>query len=167
MLYEERLSKAFSDSRGEGFAAHYRIGSLTQLTKFYLIFATGARTGVMLASDIVCRVEESYQRDLEQFRTQGSIQSTLFRLDPSEEEIRFDKIQRLKEDIWNSCKGCNLTRMAIFIRVREAWFGEIKGNHLNAALKELLAGGRIVSATGAVSHKETRFKFSKSTINGG
>jgi hypothetical protein len=41
----------------------------------------------------------------------------------------------------------------------QAWFGKLKSRHVNEALKALMADGRIISASGAVSAKNSKFQF--------
>ncbi len=164
-LYRSRLEKEFIKAKRTGYAGAYRIGSLAGQEKYYLIFATAHTKGIVLASDIVYGVEETYQQELKEFREaqeregKEAQQLFLFAADPTTEEIFQDKVTRLKEDIWIQCKGKQLSRIDIQVSVLGKWFGKIKGSHITKALSALKDDKRILESNGKISDEKTLFKF--------
>ncbi len=158
-LYEKKLAESFRDVRGAGFAASYPIRSLHGQCKYYLFFATSHQKGAILASEVICGMEETYQRELQEYKDRQAYQLTLFDIDPTEEEIFQEKVNLLQSDIWKVCKGKNLQRIDIYISIWEKWFGKIKSKHMTSALKYLKDNGYILEINGAMSNDKTRFKF--------
>lgn len=157
-LYLQRLRSELKASRGEGYAEAYRIGSLDEETKYYLVFASANKKGLILASNIVYGIEENYQRELERYRE--TAQMTMFpALDPTKEEIFKDKVDNLVQAIRVGCRGKGVTRQDIHAQMLETRFGIIKGPHVTAALKQLKQDGSIVSSKGNVSEDRAHFVF--------
>ena len=161
-LYLQRLADEFGRVRGSGFAAAYTIKSLQEQGKYSLMFATGHPRGAIIASEVVCGIEETYQRELEEYKASQSTQLAFSFLNPSEEELFLDKVTRLKEDIWSLCQGQELDRTKVYMLVWQKWFGKLKSKHVNEALKALIVDGRIIHASGAVSANYTKFQFRQS-----
>lgn len=160
-LYISRLSDAFRNVRGRGFAAAYPIRSITEEDKYVLIFATGHTRGAIIASELVCSAEETYQREVEDFQANQPRQLPLFSSDPSPEEIFQNKVSGLAESIFQACRGERLTRSEVYERILPEWFGRIRSKHMTQALKKLQDDGRIQQSTGAPSNRRTVFTFRK------
>jgi len=160
-LYLKRLTQEFASSRGSGFAAAYRIGSVEGANKYHLVFSTANKKGLNLASDIVYGIEESYQKEIEWYRANQTYQKTLFQLDPSESEIFDGKVGRIREQVLITWAGKSVSRRDIHadLVVNNGWFGSIKGKHLTKALRELTDGGQ-VKKSGAISDDRTIFHIS-------
>lgn len=161
-LYKELLVDEFRKLRRTGFADIYPIRTLEGKVKYYLVFATAHPKGITLASEVVYKVEEDYQRQLQEFKESQPYQLSLFSIDPTQEEIDRHKAERLKEDIWEAGKGQILTRNQIYTAVLTNWFGKITSKHLSDALKKLQQEGRILKIDGPLSQDTTRFTFQKS-----
>lgn len=161
-LYMDRLRDEIKKVSRKGYVESYRIGSLQEGTKYHLIFASSNKKGFTLASNIVYKIEEDYQMDIERYNE--SIQPSMFGvfgMRPSPEEIKEVKVKSLKEDIWTICKGQTLTRGDIHAKVLEngPWFGIVKGPHFTEALKALIQDGRIKGDPRPVSDDKTIFNF--------
>jgi hypothetical protein len=155
----DKLQASFESARGEGYVGSYTIRAITEENKYFLIFATSHPRGAIIASEVVAGIEETYQRELEEYKASQRSQIAFSFLNPSEDELFQDKVIRLQEDIWNLCQNQELSRTEIYVFVLEKWFGKLKSRHINAALKALIADGRIVYANGAVSANHTKFQF--------
>lgn len=158
-LYGQQLIQCFSKFRGTGFAACYPIKTLNNQCKYYLMFATAHEMGAILASETVYGVEETYQREAQEFKERQARQLSLFSLDPTEEEIFQKKVEELQDDIWKACKGETLSRTNIYITIWEKWFGRIKGKHMTAALNQLTNNGYILNVEGPISRSNSMIKF--------
>ncbi len=159
-FYMKRLEEEFSSVRGQGYTAAYRIGSLKEETKYYLVFATADLKGLVLANNIVCDVEEVYQKEVERYKSSRTPQLSMFSfIDPSEEEILRSKVDQLKDAIWDSCQGQTLTRLQIYGSVMDEWFGVIKSKHMTRAIKELKDEGKIIDLQGNPSNDKSIAKF--------
>ncbi|MBA3947567.1 MAG: three-Cys-motif partner protein TcmP [Herpetosiphonaceae bacterium] len=157
-LYLERLRETFRRAKKQGYAEAYRIGSLKEQTKYYLVFAGASAKGLVLANDIVYGIEENYQRELERYKSPDQV--SMFDLfDPTGEELFKSKVADLKNVIWQVCKGESLTRREIQARAIGRRFGIIKGPHMTQALKELKNEGVIVHSNGILSDDQTVFQF--------
>lgn len=161
-LYKQRLADAFANAKGTGYAASYSIRSLSGQNKYFLIFATAHPKGITLASEVVYRVEEDYQQQLQEYKESQFYQLSLFPVDPTQEEIDRHKAERLKEAIWEAGKGKTLNRIQIYTAILSSWFGKITSKHLSEALKSLQQEGRILKIDGPPSQDTTRFTFRKS-----
>lgn len=84
-LYLRRLTEEFQQTRGKGFAAYYPIKSITEQDKYFLVFATGHPKGAIIASELICSIEESYQREIEEFKASTPIQLSIF-AEPTKEQ---------------------------------------------------------------------------------
>lgn len=162
-LYLDLLTQEFRKARNEGYAYAYRVGSLEGEEKYHLIGATAGKKGAILASNIVYGVEESYQREVERYKTlNGDGQLHMFAvLDPTEQEVFDAKAKAIEKDIWNSSQGKKLSRLDIHVQLLSTRFGIIKGPHITQALKNLQKAGYIVHADGQFSNDATVFTFRK------
>jgi three-Cys-motif partner protein len=158
-LYIQRLTQEFSKVRRKGFVASYPIRAITEHDKYSLVFATGHILGAIIASELVCGVEETYQREVEDYKASRPRQLSLFDKAPTEEEIFEEKVTLLLEAIWNTCKGKKLSRPEVYERIWSEWFGKIRSKHFNDAIKRLQNDDRIVESTGAPSDPKTVFTF--------
>jgi len=161
-LYLTKLRDEFKRAKREGYADAYRIESLDGEEKYYLIYACRHRKGIILASNIVYGIEEVYQKDVEQYKATQSMQSSFFgELEPSEDEVMRQKVDKLKSDIGQACKGKQLTRQEIHALLLTTWFGQIKNSHVTHALKQMSdpKDGRITRSSGAISKDDTTFIF--------
>lgn len=158
-LYKERLIAQFKQSRGSGYADIYPIKTLEGKVKYYLVFATAHAKGIILASEVVYKVEEDYQKELQEFKELRGYQLQLFPRDPTPEEIARDKVNRLKEDIWKIGQGKAISRINIYTSILQEWFGKIKSTHVTNALKMLQQEGRILKIEGPLSQNNTLFTF--------
>jgi three-Cys-motif partner protein len=159
-LYTKRLSRELSAARNKGFAAAYPIRSIVEQDKYFLVFATGHPRGAIIASELVCGMEETYQRELEEYKATQPRQLSLFeKQKPTKEEIFQDKVTCLADDIWSLCRGQYLSRVEVYERILPKWFGKLRSKHITSALKKLLADNRIVKSTGAPSDRKTYFRF--------
>lgn len=157
-LYMEHLRSAFQAIKGEGYSESYRVGSLQEETKYYLVFATASKKGLVLASNVVCGIEENYQRELERYK--ASAQLDMFALfDPTEEQIFKAKVDSLEKDIAKACCGRSLSRRDIHAMMLKERFGIVKSPHVTSALKRLIDDGVITSKTGQVSDDRAIFSF--------
>jgi hypothetical protein len=158
-LYLKRLSTGFSQIRGEGYAAAYRIGSQEGDNKYHLVFATASKKGITLASNIVYGIEEVYQKQVEWYRLNSTGQLSMFSIiDPTEDEIFEMKVNTIQNQIWAECRGKNLSRLDIHTLLLPGWFGVIKGSHLTRALQNLCKGKGVIS-NGQISQDSTIFTF--------
>jgi len=133
------------------------------------MYACAHKKGIVLASNVVCGVEEKYKVELLEYRKlqeEGkliAVQLSLFEEEePTEEKIFEEKVAQLKNYIWKRCKGQNLTRINIHARVLDIWFGRIKTPHMTQALKALKDEGYILSVSGNISDEKAIFKFKAS-----
>ena len=165
-LYLERLEETFNLSHKKGYAAAYPIVSLDEQRKYHLVFACAHPRAAILASDIVNMAEENFQREVQEFRERQSRQLTLFSMDPTQDEIFIDKVQRLKQAIWQSCRGQVLTRADVHYRMicigDKVLFGKIRGMHLTKALESFKEEEPPkISHTGPLSNSATKITFSQ------
>lgn len=160
-LYTSQLENAFHQSRGFGFSAAYLIRALAGQEKYFLVFATGHARGATLASETVCSIEETYEREVEEYKAATTPQLAFsLGLEPTEQEIFNSKVAGLKEAIWSACHGeINISRTDIYVRILRDWFGKLRSRHVNWALQELMKDGRIVAASGTPSDNNSRYTF--------
>ena len=158
-LYKDCLARELTNAKRTGYTGAYPIKSLDGQSKYYLVFATAHAKGITLASEIVYAAEETYQREVQEYKEARTSQLALFSLDPKPEEIFLDKVDNLKEDIWRLYQGKTSLRIDIYTSILENWFGRIKGKHVTQALKDLQKDGRILRTDGPMSQDRTRFTF--------
>lgn len=160
-LYTSQLENVLRQSRGSGFSAAYLIRALTGREKYFLVFATGHARGAIVASETVCSIEETYEREVEEYKAAATPQLALpLELEPTAEEIFNGKVSRLKESIWLACRGeINISRTDINVRILKDWFGKLRFSHLTRALQELIRDGRIVAKSGVLSDNDSRYTF--------
>ena len=158
-LYREQLVNLYGRAKGGGYVGSYAIRTLTGQVKYHLVFATAHPRGILLASEIICDVEESYQIEVQEFKDSRTHQKDMFATQPSGEEIFATKVDRLQTDIWKAARGKELSHDQIYLSILGRWFGRIKGKHLNAALNSMKDTGQITHADGPTSHYQTKFQF--------
>lgn len=158
-LYKRKLTDEYIKTRRKGFIASYPIRSVTEQDKYSLVFATGHVRGAIIASELVCSIEETYKREVEDYKASKPRQLSLFDKEPSEEDIFQEKVSSLAESIWIKCRGKQLSRPNVYEQIWAEWFGKIRSQHFNEAIKVLQKDDRITSATGAPSNRETVFTF--------
>lgn len=159
-LYTSRLGVELKRIRGKSFVFPYPIRSIDGTGKYHLIFATGHLRGAIVASELVCGAEESYQKELEEYKINQTGQLSLFsHFDPSEEEIFKNKVNLLAQTMWDKCKGTSLSRDQIYERILPQWFGKVRSTHVTNALRLLRKDGRIKHATGNPSDRKAIFSF--------
>lgn len=160
-LYQKLLEAEFERARGTGYSAAYRIGSLGGEHKYYLVFASASNKGLILASNIVYDVEESYQKDVEWYRQNSTGQLSLFgQLDPSKEDILKEKVAVVTPLIHKTWIGKEVSRRDIHANLinSHGWFGRLKGTHVTAALR-ILVDNNSAQASGTLSDDKTMFRF--------
>lgn len=162
-LYAAQLERVYRQKRRFGFSAPYLIRSLEGQEKYFLVFATGHPKGATLASETVCGIEETYEREVEEYNVSATSQLTFdLGLKPTADQIFHSKVSRLKESIWLACRGeISISRIEIYVRILKDWFGKLTSSHVNHALRELKDkdDGRIVDASGRLSADSTLFMF--------
>ena len=160
-FYIDQIVSLYVRTRGKGYVGAYAIKTITGQIKYHLVFATAHPRGIILASDIICDVEESYQIEVREFNDSRPHQISMFATQPSKEEIFAAKVEQLKADIWEADHGKMLSHDQIYLSILGNWFGRIKGMHLNAALKSMKSVGQITNVDGPISDYRTKFKFKK------
>lgn len=158
-LYREQLVNLYRKTKGGGYVGSYAIRTLTGQVKYHLVFATAHPRGILLASEIICDVEESYQIEVQGYKDSRPHSIDMFATQPSEEEIFTAKVDHLQSDIWEVARGKELSHDQIYLSVLGKWFGRVKGKHLNAALKSMKDSGQITHADGPLSRYQTKFQF--------
>ena len=142
-LYEERLVNEYKKVRGQGFSGSYKIKALAGRDKYFLVFATAHPLGARIASTTVNSIEETYQRELEEYKEKIRKQPYLFSINPSQEELSNVKVEKLWKDIWDLCRGEKLSRSEIHMRLLPTWFGKIGESHLTQAFRKLISQGKL------------------------
>ena len=140
-LYIEQLENTFSKFGKKGFAASYPIVSIDGQRKYHLIFACAHPKAATLASNIVNGIEETFQREKDEYIKQQTRQMSLFTTEVTEKQIFDEKVEKLKEAILRLPKNNPLTREELHYEVMtqdKSWFGKIGRKHLTKALRELL-----------------------------
>lgn len=158
-LYCERLANQFVPVRNVGFAAAYRIGSVSGESKYHLVFGTGNKKGVVLASNIIYDVEKEYQIDVEGYRETRTRQPSLFPQQLTHDDISRRKIETIRDAILQEYAGRRASRIDIQMwLLANGWFGKIKGTHLTKALGEIVDDTKAVK-DGNISSDKTSFMF--------
>ena len=163
-LYLNKLRDEFRRVRYEGYADAYKIESLDEKEKYFLVFASKSRKGINLASDIIYGVEEGFQNDLQEYKASQTIQTSFLSEimpEPSEDEVMQQKVDIHKQEVWQRCKGKKFTHREIHTILLPKWFGRINKKHITKVLKQMNdpKDGRIISATGPASDDKSEFIF--------
>lgn len=160
-LYIEQLEKAFAKHNKKGFAASYPIVSLDGQRKYHLIFACSSYKAATLASNIVNGVEETFQREQEEYKDSQRAQMSLFPSQVTQNQVFSDKVKSLKKSLLNLPKNNPLKREELHYQLLiqdKIWFGKIGKKHLTQALKELLDEAPTkIKSTGAPGSEESIF----------
>lgn len=166
-LYQTLLHEAFKKIKGNAYVASYNIRGIDGDEKYYLVFASADQKGIVLASNIVYGIEESYQRELQEYKANLPQTSMFdaFGLDPSEEEIFNSKVEELKEEIWRKYRGKREMRRNIHAHLvtESRWFGKMKAPHMTRVFKELSnpINRKIISKTGNFGDEDAIFTFAE------
>jgi three-Cys-motif partner protein len=158
-FYIAQIVNLYARTKGAGYVGAYAIKTITGQIKYHLVFATAHPRGIILASEVICDVEESYQTEVREFNDSQPHQISMFAAQPSEEDIFAAKVEQLKADIWEAAHGKVLSHDQVYVSILGNWFGRIKGKHLNAALNSMKDTGSIIDADGPTSRYNTKFKF--------
>lgn len=111
-------------------------------------------------NDTVCNREETYEREVEEYKDSRPHQLSMFDPPkPTVEEIFTAKVTQLKEDIWQKFRGKTASRLTIRQSVLEQWFGKSKGPHFTRAFQEMRDEGRITKTVGQLSDDDTLITF--------
>jgi three-Cys-motif partner protein len=141
-FYIERLEQTFNKFGKRGFAASYPINSIDGQRKYFLIFACAHPKAATLASNIVNSIEETYQREKEEYKVQQTGQMSFFTSEATEKQIFDDKVTKLKATILSLPKNEPMTREELHYEILvedKGWFGKVGRKHLTQTLKDLLA----------------------------
>jgi three-Cys-motif partner protein len=159
-LYMSRLGTGMQTSTQMPQVYRYAIRSIEGQVKYYLIFATRHAKGAVLMNDVVYSQEQSYERDVQEYKSSQAQQLSLFGAsEPTEEEIYADIVANLSSDIWARYRGRSERRLQIRAAMLSKWFGLAKGPHFTSAFKAMETDGRIVKREGNASNDETSFTF--------
>jgi len=158
-FYIAQIVNLYARTKDAGYVGAYAIKTITGQIKYHLVFATAHPRGIILASEVICDVEESYQTEVREFNDSQPHQISMFSAQPSEEDIFAAKVEQLKADIWGAAHGKVLSHDQVYVSILGNWFGRIKGKHLNAALNSMKDTGSIIDADGPTSRYNTKFKF--------
>lgn len=160
-LYIEQLEKAFTKYGKKGFAASYPIVSLNGQRKYHLIFACSNYKAATLANNIVNGVEETFQREKEEFKDSQSLQMSLFSSEITQNQIFSEKVKSLKSALLTLPKNSPLKREEFHYRLLiqdKNWFGKIGKRHLTQAFRELLdETSPKIKSSGTPGSEETIF----------
>ena len=147
-LYKNQLRNVMgSINKGNAYVESYRIGSLDEDEKYHLIFGCNHVRAIALASDIVYNVEEVYQEQVEDRRVTATGQYSLLALPESKDALSERKLQDLEREIERLCKGKRMTFLQVhglLISSPNRWFGLIKKNHVQQAVKNLQERNAVV-----------------------
>jgi three-Cys-motif partner protein len=151
-FYMERLKQEFKFTRDNGFAGYYPIKSIIGQDKYFLVFGSGHPKGFILASELICGIEETYQREVEEYQAQQLRQLSLFPSDkPTTADIFQDKVARLKESILIQCANKQLSRIDIYQQILLDWFGKLRATHMTKALNAMVEAGEAKLISGPPS----------------
>jgi hypothetical protein len=142
----------------------HTIRSLEEEYKYHLLFATSHVKGIILASDVVFGVEETYQKEVQEYQasTAQARQLSLFadiEPDPTPDEIFKEKVKKLCLDFRQRFQEQTLSREQIHATLLDTWFGTIKSKHVTMALKRLKDELFILEATGNISDLKAVYTF--------
>ena len=159
-LYMERLKEEFNFTRNNGFAGYYPIKSIIGQDKYFLVFGSGHPKGFILASELICGIEETYQREVEEYQAQQPRQLSLFQNDkPTPEEIFQDKVVRLQGSIRAKCANKKLSRIDIYQQILPDWFGKLRATHMTKALNAMVEAGEAKLISGRPSNDRAIYQI--------
>ncbi|RPJ73262.1 MAG: three-Cys-motif partner protein TcmP [Alphaproteobacteria bacterium] len=141
MLYEEQIEKAFSKYLRKGFAASYPIISIDGQRKYHLVFACSKSKAATLANYIINGVEETFQREKEEFQEAQSLQMSLFTSEITKDQIFKEKVKFLKAALLKLPRNNPLRRDELHYQLlvqNKKWFGKTGKPHLTQSIKELI-----------------------------
>lgn len=141
-LYIEQLEKTFVKfGKPNGFAASYPIISIDGQRKYHLVFACSHYKAATLASNIVNGIEETFQREKEEYKESQSKQMSLFSSEITQNQVFDEKVKDLKSALLMLPKNNPLRREELHFQLLihdKNWFGKIGKKHLTQALREML-----------------------------
>ena len=164
-LYTDVLETEIKKYKPFSFSAYYPIVSLEGQNKYYLVFAASHPKAVILASETIYSVERNRPKEVEEYQQKKTGQMLLLSTEPSEDELSVFITSNLAQDIWEICKGKQLSRQDIYVNLlkqhKGKWFGRFSGSHFNNALKNLEeeTNPRIINRTEARSKNKSLFTF--------
>ena len=160
-LYMRRLAEGMNlGDSSASYVCSYPIRSIEGDVKYRLMFATRHPKGAILMSNTVYGREETYEREVEDYKASQPRQLSMFDIfKPTEEEIFADKVSKLKEGIWQKFQGKTASRLDVHQSMLGKWFGRVKGSHFTRAFKEMDEDGRIVDLSGPPSNDYTQIVF--------
>lgn len=160
-LYMGRLQMEMSlEDNQVVYVYKYPIRSIEGELKYYLIFATRHAKGAVLMNDTVYNREETYEREVKEYKASKPQQLSLFDTPkPTEEEIFEAKVVELREDIRLKFKGKTDTRLNVREATLDKWFGRITGRHFTRAFKEMQKEGFVTGFSGPPSNDDTIISF--------
>ena len=156
-LYQSRLEAVLKTG---GFTGSYPVISLNGQNKYHLLFACKSPKAAVLASDVVNRVEETFEREQSDYQERQrfvkSGQLSLFSVAPTAEQILQSKVDDLKPLILILVsKLCTVHQLRYsLIQKYKRLFGKIRQTHITTALTQMRDEGKI-TLTGAPSKGET------------
>jgi three-Cys-motif partner protein len=124
-LYMERVREEYRRVKGSGYVYAYRIGTLNQETKYYLIIATAHPKAVVLASNIVHDVEREYRRAIDRLQREGYLVTMFDDIDPSEDEVSAAIVNELIKRIWPRFQGVQISRTDLHAALLDGHFEEL------------------------------------------
>jgi three-Cys-motif partner protein len=163
-LYLDQLQTAFASTKREGYAAVYQLKGLDGDNKYHLVFASSNKKGIVLASNIVYGIEETYQREALEYEENKRSQPSMFNVlgfGPSAEEIFASKVRDLKDEVWKEYQGKREVRRDIhaYLITKSHWFGKMKHPHMTQVFRELKDDGKIISVDGTFGGEDSVFTF--------
>ena len=161
-LYMGQLLQEYAAVRRGGFACRYHIRTLKGKEKYHLIFAAGDKLPLLRTSEILYDAEEQYKADKQWYLEQRTGQPSLFGLmEPTPDDIFNEKVSQICAQVSQDFSGITALRDEIneHLIIDKKWFGRMKGTHLTAALKRLVAEGKATANSKRFSDDETRFTF--------
>lgn len=156
-LYQCRLEEVLGV---DGFTGSYPVTSINGQNKYHLLFACKSPKAAVLASDVVNKVEETFEREQMDYqecqRLAKSGQLNLFSVAPTEQQILQSKVDDLKPLILGlASKICTVEQLRYcLIQENKKLFGKIRQTHITKALTQLRDDGKI-TLTGAPSKDDS------------
>lgn len=163
-VYLDKLRQTYGMVRRSGYAASYPIATLDGNVKYHLVFACGSDKGFVLASNVVCDIEHTYQVAVKDYTVHKTQQPVLPQFEPTEQELFDATVGRLRDEVWLIGRGNTKSRRAIHAEIisQPDWFGTFKAKHMTKALERLEKERKILNKTGTLGKEETVVTFTPS-----
>jgi hypothetical protein len=156
-LYLEVLRNAVIKHKGIGFSAAYPIRTIENERKYFLVLVCSHPKAATLASNVVNRIEETFEIEKLDYQEEQTGQISLFSREVTEDQTKVFKTRLTKEAI-RRLGEFDLPRGELHYNLlveTPSLFGRIRGLHITAALKELQAEG-FLEISGPPSRDSTR-----------